>query len=271
MKKLFFILAIYFLSANLIAQKDTTTFSFGKSKVIIISDKSDTSTKSIVVNDSIHKQKTKHKKKFNGRWSAIEIGFNGYLTNNHSFSLPNQINYLELNHVKSINFNVNLFEWNIGLYKNYIGLVSGLGLGFNNYQFEKNIHLNIDTTYLDYTIDNTNKYKKNKLLISNLRIPMMLEFHIPVNDQKDKIYLSAGLIGSLRIGSHIKQVYFVDGDRQTNKEYHSYYLNPLAYSVQLRIGFNKLGFYFDYQLSELFKNEKGPVLHPWAAGLSFCF
>jgi len=79
------------------------------------------------------------------------------------------------------------------------------------------------------------------------------------------------MIGSLRIGSHIKQVYFVDGDRQSNKEYHSYFLNPFAYSAQARIGYNKLGFYFEYQLSELFKKDKGPSLYPWAAGLSFCF
>ena len=271
MKKLLFILVILALSASLNAQKDTTTLSFGKSKVLIISDKTDTSSKTIIVNDSIDNKQTKHKKKFNGRWGGIEIGLNGYLTNDNSFSLPNQFDYLELNQVKSINFNINLFEWNIGLYKNYIGIVSGLGWGFNNYQFDKNIHLNMDTTYLNYTTDNVNKYKKNKLVISNLRVPFMFEFHIPVNDHKDKIYLSAGMIGSLRIGSHIKQIYFVDGDRQFNKEYHSFYLNPFAYSAQARIGFNKLGFYFEYQFSELFKKDKGPSLHPWAAGLSFCF
>lgn len=271
MKNFLCISVIIALSISLKAQNDTTTFSFGKSKVLIISDLSDDTFKKNIENDTTSKQSPKHKKKFNGRWNGIEIGLNGYLTSDRSFSLPNNIDYLELNQVKSINFNLNLFEWNIGLYKNHIGIVCGLGLGYNNYQFDKNIHLNMDTTFLSYTNDNANKYKKNKLIISNLRVPLILEFHIPVNDHKDKIYIGTGLIGSLRIGSHIKQVYFVDGYRQSNKEFHSYYLNLFAYSAQARIGYNKLGFYFEYQLSELFKKDKGPSLNPWSAGLSFCF
>ncbi|HOU98089.1 MAG TPA: outer membrane beta-barrel protein [Bacteroidales bacterium] len=271
MKKLLFISAMVVLNYAIFAQKDTATINFGKSKILIISDKSDTSTKTIVLNDSLEQKKQSKKKKFNGRWSGLEIGLNGYMTGDNSFSLPTNIDYLELQQAKSINFNFNFIEWNIGLYKNYIGIVSGLGLGYNNYQFEKHTHLNMDTTFLGYTIDSDNKYKKNKLVVSNLRVPLMLEFNLPVNDHKDKIYISAGMIGSLRIGSHIKQVYFVDGDRQSNKEYHSYFLNPFAYSAQARIGYNKLGFYFEYQLSELFKKDKGPSLYPWAAGLSFCF
>ncbi len=271
MKKVLLISALVAFSSAIFAQKDTATLDFGKSKILIITDKSDTSSKTVIINDSLDDKKQIKKKKFNGRWSGIELGLNGYLTSDNSFSLPGNIDYLELKQAKSINFNINLLEWNIGLYKNYIGIVSGLGFGFNNYQFEKNIHLNIDSTVLGYTIDSDNKYKKNKLLVSTLRVPLMLEFHIPVNDHKDKIYLSAGVIGSLRTGAHIKQVLYVNGDRQNNKEYHSYYLNPFAYSGEVRIGYNKIGFYFEYQLSELFKKDKGPSLYPWAAGLSFCF
>ncbi|NMD01358.1 MAG: PorT family protein [Bacteroidales bacterium] len=271
MKKLILFSVIAALSANIYAQKDTATLIFGKNKVLIISDKADTATKTIVVNDSTEKKQNSHKKKFNGRWAGIELGLNGYVTDDYSFSLPSNIDYMELKQAKSINFNINLLEWNIGIYKNYIGIVSGLGYGFTNYHFEKNTHLNVDSTVLGYTIDSDNRYKKNKLVINNIRVPLMLEFHIPVNDHKDKIYLSAGVIGSLRTGSHIKQVFYINGDRQSNKEYHSYYLNPLAYSGQVRIGYNKLGFYFEYQLSELFKKDKGPSLYPWAAGLSFCF
>lgn len=271
MKNILLFLALVALSSAMIAQKDTATLVFGKSKILIITEKSDTTSKTIVINDSLVQKKQSKKKKFNGRWNGIEIGLNGYLTSDRSFSLPNNIDYLELNQVKSINFNLNLLEWNIGLYKNHIGIVSGLGLGYNNYQFDKNIHLNMDTAFLSYTTDNANKYKKNKLIISNLRVPIMIEFHFPVNDHKDNLYLGLGMIGSLRIGSHIKQVYFVDGHRQNNKEFHNYYLNPFAYSAQARIGYNKLGFYFEHQLSELFKKDKGPSVYPWAAGLSFNF
>jgi hypothetical protein len=271
MKKVILLSVMVASISGLNAQKDTATIMFGKSKILIITDKQDTSVKNIVMTDTLGDRHHHRSNRFNGRWAGIDIGLNGYLTAGNSFSLPSSQDYLELNQAKSLNISLNLFEWNIGIYKKYIGIVSGLGLSFNKYYFDKNIRLSSDSSFLTYTVDNANKYTKNKLVIDYLKMPLLLEFHIPVNNHKDRVFINAGVVGALRIGSHIKQVYVVNGDKRTNKEYREYFLSPLAYSAQVRVGYNKIGAYLEYQLSPLFKKDKGPNLYPWAAGLSFYF
>ena len=85
-----------------------------------------------------------HKKdregKFDGHWEALELGFNGF--DKEDYSMYNGNEFMSLNQGKSMEFNVNFYELNIGLVKSYVGLVSGLGLSFNSYRFEN-----------DYTIE----------------------------------------------------------------------------------------------------------------------
>ncbi len=272
MKKLLVLFVLMATASGIYAQQDTATISFGKNKILIISDKQDTSIHKIMVNDTVEKNIHPHQSnRFKGRWAGIDIGLNGYITSDYSFSLPTSQSYLELNQAKSININLNFLEWNISIYKKYIGIVSGLGVSFNNYFFDKNIHLISDSTALTYTMDTLYKYRKNKLAIDYLKLPLLIEFHIPVNHHRDRVFINAGVVGALRIGSHIKQVYEINGDKKTNKEFRNYFLSPLAYSAQLRVGYNNIGVFGECQLSSLFKKDKGPSLYPWTAGLSLYF
>ncbi len=276
MKKLTVILAAIFLATSLIAQekKDTTTFRMGKNTIIIISDKDDlvkienkdtTETSDEDDNDSLKKSR------FNGHWAGVDIGLNGFLNRDNSFSLNSSDQFLNLNQAKSWSLSINFAEFNIGLFKKYVGIVTGAGLQFNNYRFDKNITLIGDSAKLTYNTDTVLKFRKNKMVVANLNIPLLLEFQIPVNEGHNNVHFAAGIIGGLRIGTHTKQVFDINGNENKDKQREDFHLMPITYALTGRVGYNGISVFANYNLSSLLKSNEGPEVYPWSAGLSFSF
>jgi len=89
--------------------------------------------------------KGKHRKdnpdKFNGHWEGVEFGFNAFDKPNYSMYNSADKDFMSLNQGKSMEFDLNFYELNIGLAKSYVGLVSGMGLSFNNYRVHISLRL----------------------------------------------------------------------------------------------------------------------------------
>ncbi len=213
--------------------------------------------------------KGKHKKdnpdKFNGHWEGIEFGFNGFANPDYNRFGPIGKEFMALNQGKSAEFNFNFYELNIGLSKNYIGLVSGMGLSFNNYRFENPYTLGKG----EYTIVperlNADNLSKTKLAISYLKVPLLLEFQIPVNQHEGRLFINVGLIGGVKIGSHTKVKY---GDKK-DKNRSGFYINSFKYEATARIGYKDVGLFATYSLTPLFQSGKGIELTPFTIGISF--
>jgi hypothetical protein len=58
-----------------------------------------------------------------------------------------------------------------------VNLVTGIGFGFNTYQFKNPIRLNPDSSFTNYFKDSTITFDKNKLKTSYVQIPLMIEFN----------------------------------------------------------------------------------------------
>jgi hypothetical protein len=80
------------------------------------------------------------------------------------------------------------------------------------------------------------------------------------------LYLAAGAIGSLYIGSHTKFKYH-NGNKQKLKS--NYHINQWKYDLTARIGFGDLCIFANYSMTSLFKDGKGPEIHPLMIGISF--
>ncbi|MCX7861725.1 MAG: hypothetical protein N2449_01875 [Bacteroidales bacterium] len=266
--RIVFITVGILICATLKAQFDTTTIKWNKGKILIISEKGD-STIEIKPNTKNDENAINKSKKFKGKWAALELGLTGYLTPSGSFALPNQLGYLDLNIPKSINFNLNLFEHSITIIPKKTGIVTGLGLAWHRYRFNRQTILFGDAYTLAFTYDSL--VKKSQLNIVYLRLPLFLEFHIPINQSKDKLYIAGGVVGSLRIKSYNKSVYFPGSDKKLFKNNDDFHLMPVNYSFELRFGINNVGIYINYMPVPLFKSGKGPELYPWASGISLNF
>lgn len=205
---------------------------------------------------------------FKGNWAGVEIGFNNFLTSDHSMVLPDDEYYLTLNSGKSMNVNINFAQVNIGLTR-HIGLVSGLGFNMNNYFFEGNNSIVKSGNGIitpQYPAEGI-VYEKSKLATRFLTAPLLLEIQLPTG-KYNRVRVAAGPIGSVKIGSNTKTVYYWEG-KQKVKEQGDFSLNMLRYGFTARAGYRDINLYGTYYMTPLFREGKGPVIHPFEIGIAW--
>lgn len=240
------------------ADEDTTIVRIGKKDVKVIDH--DGGTEILWGKD---KHKNDRKDRFNGHWEGIEFGFNGF--DKPDYSAYNGLEFMALNQGKSMEFDFNFYELNIGLAKSYVGLVSGMGLSFNSYRFENPYTLEKGLTRTQPVLLEYEDLSKTKLAVSYLNVPLLLEFQIPVNNKEGRLFINAGLVGGVKIGSHTKVKY---GDTK-DKERGGFNLNSFKYAATARIGYKDVSLFATYSLTPLFQTGKGPELTPFSIGISF--
>ncbi|MGQ0827838.1 MAG: GIN domain-containing protein [Bacteroidota bacterium] len=242
---------------------DTTKFRVGKKKYMIIDDEADKERiRTFGKKDSI----VEYNKKYEN-WRGIELGINLLLDYKNTFNTPGNGAFLELDNTRSIQFGLNLFEKDFHIYKNHLNLVTGFGFDFNHYAFKNNITLNPDTSYLSATTDITD-YKKNKLNISYIKVPLLLEINTSENP-KNNFHIAGGIEFAYRIHSVTKQKYDAGDRHYKNKTRDDFNLEPFRYSLVARIGYNNVTVFANYGLNRLFQKDKGPQIYPFTIGLSF--
>lgn len=111
----------------------------------------------------------------------------------------------------------------------------------------------------------TENLSKTKLAVSYLEVPLLFEFQIPVNQREGRLYVNAGVIGGVKIGSHTKVKY---GDNK-EKDRSGFNMNAFKYAATARVGYKDLGFFATYSLTPLFETGMGPELTPFTIGISF--
>lgn len=235
---------------------DSTTINF-KNKQLVIIDKDDDEKKS---------SKKKDNDEDFHHWAGFSMGVNGWLSNG-STSMPKTQNYMSLNYGKSLNFQLNPFEKNIHIYKNYINLVTGLGFEWNQYEFSNRTKLNPDSSYTFGTIDSTNafQYKKNRLKTTFVNIPLLLEFNTSSNPKK-AFHLAFGVVGGYKLGSRTRQILEQNANDIKIIRKDDYNINPFRANAHVSLGYRKFTIYADYALNPLFEKGKGPELYPFTVG-----
>lgn len=206
-------------------------------------------------------------------WNGFEIGFNQLLVKNKfSTDIPDGYDFLELNSGKSINVNINLFSHDFPIYKRYLMFTTGIGLTLNNYRFSSDKTLLSDTnrTVASYDYDNNNErinYRKNKLAVNYITVPFLLQFNSHQEFRKS-IHVATGILFSYKYNSHLKLVYSEDGDKKKSKRHDEFNIEPFRYDATLRIGYQSYTLYASYSLNTLFKENRGPSLHPFQIGIN---
>lgn len=117
---------------------------------------------------------------------------------------------------------------------------------------------------------------KSKLTASyiNLNLVPMLDFGYTDNKSNSgpfKKYnqsgfrIGAGVYTGYRIASWTKFVYKQNGDKQKDKDSNDYYINNFRYGVRVQAGFGGMDVFMNYDLNNVFADNKGPDLN----GISF--
>jgi hypothetical protein len=239
------------------SSNDTTRLSFGDRKIIIIDDEDNEKEK--------ESKKDKKENEIKHIWAGVEFGFTGYSNKLFNTTLPNGGAYA-LDYLRSNVVNINPFERNISLYKNYVALTTGIGFQFNRLMFENNTVL-IPFKDSIQTFESGIPYTKNMLKASYITVPLLLQFNTSKNHGKSFHFAVGGQV-AIKLGSRSKQVYDVDGDKKRDIYKSDYNLNPFQYGLTARVGYGKVNVFANYNLSEVFKSGKGPKLYPFQIGVS---
>lgn len=209
----------------------------------------------------------KPSKSFEGHLGGLEFGYNGYSTGKWLKNETPLEGYLDLNTAKSSSFNIVLPPVSLGFTRHF-GIVTALGINFNNYRFDGNNTIIVDGEGVitpSYPADPI-RYDKSKLATVYGILPVMLEVQIPVS-HGNTINLGAGMVGAVKLGSHTKVVYHDDG-KQKDKNRDDFNLNVLRYGVTARAGYEMVQVYGTCYLSPMFEKGKGPELYPFEIGIA---
>jgi hypothetical protein len=216
--------------------------------------------------DDHHRHSRKYS--FKGHWADIEFGFNNYLGPDKSIVLPEDINYMTLHSSKSTNFTINFAQLSLG-FSDHAGLVTGLGINWNNYKFDGNNNIVKGENGVIEELDPGAPLEKSKLATVYLTVPLLFEFQIPVENHS--LNLAVGPIGALKLDSHSKMVY-QDGNKV--KSHGDFSLNITRYGFTARAGYGNFQLYGTYYMQPLFQTGKSPGgynLYPCEIGVAFAF
>jgi len=203
-------------------------------------------------------------------WAGFGIGLNSFMNSSDRFVTEADAPFLMLDYAKSINFQFNVWEKRFPIYKEYVGVTTGLGFQWNRYGLEKNVDIasNADSIY---AVNNTAfNYNKNVLRSTYLQIPLLLEFNSNKDGSKNW-HLSFGVVGGVRIASSWKTKWEEDGKPLKAKTKDDYNFNSLSANAYAQIGYGNVGLFVQYGLTDVFRPGKGPELSPVSGGVIFNF
>lgn len=209
---------------------------------------------------------------FRGHWAGFEFGMNNYVDNRFAVTRTAENDFMDVNTSRSWNLNLNFTQYSLDFNSRYVGLVTGLGLEWSNYHFEN--HTTITKNPITGVIEPKDidaDLTLNRFQTTYLTLPLLLELQFFSAPRSERMYISAGVIGAVKLGAHTKVNTVENGSKTKDKTRSDFNLRPIRYGVTGRVGFKLLKIYCNYYPVSLFLPNKGPELYPIAMGFSLAF
>lgn len=219
--------------------------------------------------DSTEKKPEKKKEKEPVKsWSGLDLGFNGYTNSSQGISMPLGYEGFDLDIGRSYYMGLNLLERRLPIYRNHIGLISGVGMDFNNYRFRANYNpLGIPDSMGNFV---TRDYTKNTLNTASITVPLLLSIDFTGKNTKGRgLNMAFGVVGGVRVASMTKEKFSDGSSRMKFKTHDDFDLNPFRVNAHARVGYKGFSLFASYALTEMFKQNAGrPELYPFTMGIA---
>jgi hypothetical protein len=154
-----------------------------------------------------------------------------------------------------------------------------LGASWYNFKFENDaIMMQKDELGVHFIPDTRNvDHKKSKLSATYINASLVPMLDFGDRGRKPRVWdgygnefrIGIGPYVGYRIASKSKLVYEDKGSKEKEKDRDSYYLNNIRYGVRLQLGFRSTDFFFNYDLNNLFADNKGPKVNAISFGVIF--
>jgi len=239
---------------------------------VIVTEKSmdSSGTKTIEKEEILFQSDDNCKKKENKRnptnWCSIDFGFS-LLEYKGTLDMPEEYKALDLDNGKGCEFNLRLYEQSLGIIRDKLFLVYGIGFDWNNYRFRNDIMLLKDSVQLSYRNTGIN-YKKNKLTSCYITAPLMIKANLFRDKDGEAFHISAGAQFGYLINSHIKQKVKNEGDQKLKVD-GDFNLVDFRIGYAAYVGYKGINFYVKYFPDGAFKSGRGPEVNTLSMGLAF--
>jgi hypothetical protein len=121
-------------------------------------------------------------------------------------------------------------------------------------------------------------FRKSKLTVAYVNISLVPMFNfgrkhydgwrVWDSNPKSGFRIGLGGYGGYRIGSYHKIKYKNDGTEKNN-DHDSFYLENFRYGLRFQLGFRDTDVFFNYDLNNLFRENRGPELNAISFGIIF--
>lgn len=205
---------------------------------------------------------------FDPHWAGFGVGF-AAVTNDLGFGQLNDIGTGRLLTDASLEYNFNFYEKALRLDKSgNWAIVSGFGIRWTHYRVDGPYYFMKSDGYTSlHPIPEDMTFRKSRLNMTNLTIPMLLEWQ-----SRRKIFVSAGMVAAIKTMSSSKVTYTTSrGKKDTEIMDKGMSLFPVRIEFLAQAGFDKIGAYARYSPMALFESGKGPKVYPVSVGLQLHF
>ncbi len=209
-------------------------------------------------------------------WWILDLGFSNYSDNTvytspaaQAYAPGSNNSWFELRDGKSRNVNIWFFMQRLNVIKNVVNLKYGLGLELNNYHFQQEIIYQKNTLAIPnpprVTMNSTTdlNFKKNKLALDYLTVPMMINFNLTPN-RKNGFGISGGISAGYLYSARQKTISNKEGKEKTKDDFEIEKWK-LAYIAELALG--PVRFYGSYAMKNMY--ERGLDFKPYTFGFRF--
>ena len=196
---------------------------------------------------------------------VMDVGLNAWMHNNE-LGLPDDYSALALDRARSVNFHLGAIQQGINIAKGHARIVYGLGIEYNNFRFANDVDLEKNSSPLDFNVNDSREYRKNKLTTQYLTVPLMLHLNTNPRNENRNFHVGLGAQFGYLIRTSQKQKWGSGRNKNKQKNVGDFQVaeQRLGYVVQLGYGGNYL--YGKYYPNSMFKEGKGPDVQTVALG-----
>lgn len=228
MRSILFATALLCITMTGFTQEKTDTIRIGGMIIIKKPGKKDT------LNRDYRIPRRKYNKPSNLRtnWWIVDLGFSNYTDNtDYSSQAAQQYaplsngSWLGLRSSKSVNVNIWFFMQRLNVIKHVVNLQYGLGLELNNYRYKQPIRYDADPPAISdppilfYDITPNRSYKKDKLAVDYLTLPLMLNFNFTPRKSSDGFGFSAGVSAGWLYSARNKTITSDEGKKKAKDDF----------------------------------------------------
>lgn len=204
-------------------------------------------------------------------YAGFGLAFSNLIDGNQLFPFQTS-KQIPLKADQSTEWFINFIEHCYPIYRNRLGITTGLGMSWNTYRLDNNKHLVVNPTtgFTELQPAPTgDNYIYSRLKVVHLTIPVLLEWQPGIIRGS---FISAGVVAGVKTYSSYR-VKFINssGDEIKRGEGRGLNTNPISLDLMAQAGIGNIGFFGKYGLVDVFQENKGYNVRSVSLGVMLHF